>query len=287
MRPGIPPSAALQRALVGGLAILALGGARGLTAQPAPVASTTMTTMTPMTSMTSVAAEALPHIMPGERFSYLVRSSRFGTIGKGTMGVEGPTDVRGTPAYLLRFAFSTRVGPVRVVNETESWVDAADGALLRFHKHERHPLSSQDEAVELFPAERRWENASGASGTLLTALPLDELSYIYFIRSLPLTPGAVYEVERHFDAARNPSVVRVVSRDTVTTSAGVFPTIVVELEVRDARRYKGKGTLRFFLTDDSCRVPVLMVSTMPVVGTMTLELQSHTNGSAAVALGRP
>ena len=282
MRPGISPPAALQSALVGGLAILALGGARGLAAQSAPVSLPTMPTTT------TAAAEALPHIMPGEQFSYLVRSSRFGTIGKGTMGVEGLTDVRGTPAYLLRFAFSTRVGPVRVVNQTESWVDAADGALLRFHKHERHPLSSQDEAVELFPAERRWEDASGVSGTLPTALPLDELSFIYFIRSLPLTPGAVYQVERHFDEARNPSVVRVVGRDTVTTSAGVFPTIVVELDVRDARRYQSsKGTLRFFLTDDSCRVPVLMVSTMPVVGTMTLELQSRTPGNAAVALGPP
>lgn len=272
------PTSLPPLALVGGLTILALAGATGAAAQASR----------PTPEPTAVEAAAdLPHIMPGEQFSYLVRSSRFGAVGKGFMRVEGPVDVRGTPAYLLRFAFSTRVGPVRVVNETESWVDSADGAVLRFHKHERHPLSSQDESVDLFPAERRWENSEGASGTSPSALPLDELSFIYFIRSLPLTPDAVYRVDRHFDAARNPTVVRVMGRSKVTTAAGVFRTVEVEMRVKDAGRYQGEGTLRFYLTDDECHVPVLMVSTMPVVGTMTLELQSHTQGSAAVAIGPP
>lgn len=279
MRHGFSTSASRHHSLAGALTLLCLGGAwKGAAAQaalPAPEPTA------------AVAAADVPHIMPGEEFAYRVRSSRFGYIGQGIMRVEGPVDVRGAQAYLLRFAFSTRVGPVRVVNETESWIDASDGATLRFHKHERHPLSSQDESVELFPSERRWESASGAGGPLSSALPLDELSFIYFIRSLPLTPGAVYQVDRHFDAARNPSVVSVVGRDTVTTAAGVFPTIVVELRVKDPRRYQGEGTLRFFLTDDHCRVPVLMVSTMPMVGTMRLELQSRLRGAAAVALGPP
>lgn len=277
MRPAVPNFAVPPRPILGALAMIALAGSTTVAAQQPPGAA----------AMTAEVAAAPPHVMPGEEFTYLVRSSRFGTIGKGTMEVGGLVEVRGIPAYMLRFAFRTRVGPVRVVNETESWVDAADGALLRFHKHESHPLSSHDEAVELFPDEHRWENAAGETGRTPTGLPLDELSFIYFIRSLPLAPGAVYRVDRHFDAARNPSMVSVIGRDTLTTAAGVFPTIVVEVRVKDPRRYQGEGTLRFFLSDDSCRVPVRMVSTMPMAGTMTLELQSRLRGGDAVAARRP
>jgi hypothetical protein len=216
-------------------------------------------------------------VVPGERLTYVVRVSKLGTVGRGSMVVEGPTDVRGTATYLLRFAFHTRVGPVKVVNETESWLDATSGAVLRFRKHERSPLSRHDESVELYPAEHRWEGADGAAGESPSAQPMDELSFIYLIRTLPLAVDSTYELVRHFDAARNPVVIHVVGRDTITTPAGSFPTIVVEMRVKDQRRYRGQGTLRFYLTDDDRRVPVRMESTMPVVGAVALELESRTH----------
>ena len=216
-------------------------------------------------------------VTPGERLTYVVRVAKLGTVGRGSMVVEGPTDVRGTPTYLLRFAFHTRVGPVKVVNETESWLDVTSGAVLRFRKHERSPLSRHDESVELYPAEQRWEGADGSAGESPSAQPMDELSFIYLVRTLPLVPDSTYELTRHFDAARNPVVIHVVGRDTITTRAGRFATIVVEMRVKDERRYRGQGTLRFHLTDDERRVPVRMESTMPLVGAVALELESRTH----------
>lgn len=210
-----------------------------------------------------------------ERLTYEVSVSRFGTIGHGSMTAGGPVVVRGTPTWALRFEFEARVGPVRVVNRTESWFDAAGGAALRFHKHEKHPLSTHDETVELFPATQRWEAADGTSGSSATSKPLDELSYIYVLRSLPLLVDSTYTLNRHFDDARNPTVIRVVGRETITTPAGSYGTLIVEMHVKDARRYKGDGVLRFWLSDDGDRIPVRMESKMPMVGSAVLTLESR------------
>jgi hypothetical protein len=231
-------------------------------------------------------APAEPHYA-NERLTYRVSVSRFGTIGHGSMTAGGPVDVRGTSAYVLRFEFETKVGPVKVVNRSESWFDADGGASLRFHKHEKHPLSTHDESVEIFPAERRWEAADGTRGDSPTDMPLDELSYIYLLRTMPLEVDSTYRLNRHFDAGRNPTTLRVLRRDTVTTPAGTFPTIVVEMRVKDNRRYKGEGVLRFWLSDDVHRVPVRMESKMPVVGSAVLTLESRVGIAGRIMAGVP
>jgi len=255
-------------------------GARGRLVVGTAVLLRTGTAGTAATAAAQATGE--PHFA-NERLTYRVSVSKFGTIGRGSMTAGGPVDVRGTMTWALRFEFQTRVGPVKVVNRTESWFDAQRGASLRFHKHEKHPLSTHDESVELFPAERRWEAADGASGESPTDMPLDELSYIYVLRTLPLEVDSTYQLNRHFDAARNPTVIRVLRRDTVQTPAGTFPTIVVEMRVKDTRRYKGDGVLRFWFSDDDCRVPVRMESSLPIVGSAVLTLESRVHIAGHIA----
>ena len=231
-------------------------------------------------------APAEPHYA-NERLTYQVSVSKFGKIGRGSMTAGGPVDVRGTCVYVLRFEFQTRVGPVKVVNRSESWFDAARGASLRFHKHEKSPLSTHDETIEIYPAEWRWQGADGSSGESPTSDPLDELSYIYVLRTLPLEVDSTYRLNRHFDAARNPTTLHVVRRDTLTTPAGTFPTLLVEMRVRDARRYRGEGVLRFWLSDDALRVPVRMESKLPIVGSAVLTLESRTRIAGQIAVPAP
>lgn len=225
----------------------------------------------------------------GERLTFRTRVARFGNVGGGTMWIEGPADVRGQAAYRLRFDVEARVGMVRVVNRTESWLDAHDPRrlrALRFHKHERQPLSRHDQRVELYPDERRWDAADGSAGTTATDAPLDELSYLYFIRTLPLAVDSVYRLDRHFEAERNPTTVRAVGREPVVTPAGTFRTLLVEMRVRDARRYKGEGVLWINLTDDACRIPVRIQSRLPVVGAAVLTLETHNHAPGEAAHGR-
>ena len=234
--------------------------------------------MTVMATGAGAGAQA-PDPLPfgvGERLTYRARAARMGVTGRGSMWVEGPVTVRGRHVYLLRFDFRAGLGPVKAVDETESWLDPVAMASLRFHKHERHPLSKHSERIELFPEQRRWEAEDGRSGGSPTDAPLDELSFMYFIRTLPLAAESTYRFDRHFEAGRNPASVRVIRRETVKTEAGEFRTILVELRVKDPRRYRGEGVIKINLSDDARRIPVRIESTMPIVGNAVLALESYT-----------
>jgi hypothetical protein len=248
----------------------------------------------------SVGAQAIPataeargqeaHALPfsvGERLTYRVRLARFGGKGAAEFRVDGPVDVRGTPTYLLRSTVETSVGLVKVVNRSESWLDPRRMASHRFRKRERTLASSHSETVEMFPASRRWESGDGGSGETLSDAPLDELSFIYFLRTVPLAADSTYRFDRHFDASRNPTTVRVLGRETVTTAAGTFATVAIEMRVMDAGRYHGEGVIRINLTDDHCRIPVRIQSTVPVAGAAVLTLESRTPAAGQVAVVVP
>jgi hypothetical protein len=212
---------------------------------------------------------------PGERLTYTVRTSRFGGSGKATMWVEGPTAVRGEEAWPLRFDFSARVGPVKAEDRTASWFDVRRLASLRFLKHERHPLSRHDDEVELFPETRRWSAKDGSTGESPTDAPLDELSFMYFLRTLPIGSEADWRFARHYAADRNPTLVRMLKREEVETGAGRYRTVLLEMRVKNPRIYKGEGVIRINLTDDACRIPVRIESQMPVIGAAVMLLESH------------
>jgi len=222
-----------------------------------------------------------PPFSVGEKLSYEVRVSNGNKVGSATMWVEGPVDVRGTSTYLLRFDSRIRYLLVPASSRSSSWFDPVHGRSLRFLKHERNPLSHHDETVDLYPDERRWKSAEGDSGRSLTNTPLDELSFMYFIRTLPMTPGATYTFDRHFDAARNPTVVKVIRREVIPTPMGEMHVIRLEMRVRDPRHYEGEGVIRIHLTDDACRVPARIESTMPVIGTAILTIDSEKAGCPA------
>lgn len=223
----------------------------------------------------------------GERLEYGVRLGAVGMSGRGAMWVEGPEDVRGTETYVLHFGFRARVGPVKVADATQSWLDPRRMASLRFVKRERHPFSNSDLDVALYPEERRWVSADGTTGESITNAPLDELSFIYFLRTVPLAADSVYRFDRHFDAARNPTVVRVLRRETLKTSAGIFETVLIEMRVKDPERYQGEGVIRIHFTDDARRLPVRIESAIPRAGTAVLTLISLPSASLSLPAGAP
>jgi len=210
----------------------------------------------------------------GERLEYQVSVGRMGNIGKGAMWVDGLADVRGCQTMVLRFELEAGKGPVRGSDKTRSWLDPQRMAALRFEKTERHPLSRHSESAELFPETRLWVEAGGAAGQSPSGAPLDELSFIYFLRTISLAGDSVWRFDRHFDAARNPTTIRVVGRRTLETAAGSFRTVQIEMRVHDPRRYKGEGIITIDLSDDRRRLPVRIESSMPVLGRTVLTLSA-------------
>lgn len=208
----------------------------------------------------------------GEALEYQVRVARLGDVGTGRMWVEGPVIEQGVSVWRLRSEINAGKGPIRATDRTSSWLDPLRFAIVRFEKQERHVLSNSAEHVTVDRAAHRWTDSEGPAGALGSDRPLDELSFLYFLRTLPLDRDTVLRFDRHFDASRNPTVVRVRGEETLTTPAGIFRTRVVEMEVRDPKRYKGAGTIRLHLNVDACRIPIRIESRMPVLGTTTLTL---------------
>jgi hypothetical protein len=211
---------------------------------------------------------------PGERLSFEGKV-RSGVSGGGTLWVEGPVELRGTTTWLLHSDMEGRVGPLRATDQSASWLDPVRMTALRYTSRERHIFSKHDDAVDIFPGEKRWSAASGAEGVIEGSTPLDELSFLYYLRTLPLDSDTALTMARHYDVARNPTVVTVLRREEIEVPAGRFRAIVVEMRVRDARRYRGEGTIRVYMSDDPCRLILRLESTVPDAGSATLSLQAY------------
>ena len=246
--------------------IVTLAAASTVDAQPSPAESL------PIVSA-PVATPSWRPYTAGEELVYRANLGKLRGRGRAVMRVDGPVEVRGRGAYVLRFELEGRVVGLKVEDRTQSWVDTATFAALRYTKRERSPLSSTDEAVELLLDRGQWVSARD-SGVLASPEPLDELSFMYFIRTLPLADGDAYVFERHYDQTRNPTRVTVLGRERITVPAGEFAAIVVEMRVKDPRRYDGEGLVRIHLTDDDRRVPLRIASRMRGAGTTILSLQS-------------
>ena len=209
----------------------------------------------------------------GETLQYVARAPH-GLKGKATMVVDGSETVRGVPTMVLRFDFSTRVGFVTIADHTTSWLDPVRFAAQRYDKQEVRFMSRHREHVELEPESSDWTEADGLKGKSPTTDPLDELSFIYWLRTLSLPADSSITLERHFDPARNPTVIRSLGRGHVETPMGTFATREVEMRVRDTRNYKGEGVIRFSFSDDACRRPVRIESTIPDAGRVVMTLES-------------
>jgi hypothetical protein len=198
---------------------------------------------------------------PGETLEYSVAFGPFRAQGAGLLRVEGPSCRADEPSVLLRFDIEAVIAGQRVSHHARSWLSTGRFASLAYEMNEESPLGR---------GATRWESPAGAAA----GLPLDELSFIYLLRTLSLPEDGILRLNRHYDAARNPVLVRVVRRE-VTVLAGVpVRTVLVELRVRDPKRFRGgEGVLRIHFTDDVARIPVRLQLPSPMGPELVLELR--------------
>lgn len=230
-------------------------------------------------------AVAVP-FQPGESLEYRVSSSRFGTVGAGSMTVSGPVRIRDRSTFLLTMELRGKVAFFDFEDVTRSWFDPGSMASLRYTKAEDHPFGEVSEEVEVYPEEGRWTDGDGREGSLITKRPLDELSMIYLLRTLELGTSSKVTLSRHFDPERNPVRIAYLGIEEVSVPAGTFDARVYEMTVRDERRFGAEGKrIRIHLTDDPARLPLRIESGAPGLGNAVLELEyAHT--AARLAEGR-
>lgn len=209
---------------------------------------------------------------PGEHLTYQVKLGIF-SVGEGHMSVVGLDTIRGHTTYHVQMGIEGGIPLARVDDTFESWIDTRTLASRRFVQDVREVRYERFRQFEFFPEEQRYERADVEdSGPLPTNLPLDDISFVYFVRTIPLVVGETYTYHRYFKEDGNPVVLKVVRKDQVTVPAGTFNTIVVKPIIQTTGLFGEGGEAELHFTDDSRRILVMMHSKVPVMGSLSLHL---------------
>ncbi len=217
--------------------------------------------------------------------------------GQATLESLGVIQLNGERVYhLVTTANSTpQLSKIfRVDDRTESFLALDPMRALRFEKHlreGRYRHSSRTEfdhekGIATFryldfskvPREiTRVEEAERHGKYLSQEFPLnpgalDELSVLYYVRTLPLAAGTTV-MARVFAGKKNWDLeVRVLGRETLQTVLGPRSTVVMEPLLKFEGIFQRKGRMIVWITDDAERVPVLMKSEVKIgsfVATLT------------------
>lgn len=233
---------------------------------PAPTANATLPS----------GAAAVPWTV-GERLRYDVK---FGFIkaGSGEMTVVGVETVRGRPAWHGRFTVHGGYLALRVDDVLETWMDATTLSSLRFVQDFSEIGRERQKTFDIFPEKSTFIQV-GKGEKPSVAQPLDDGSFLYFIRTVPLTLGKTYEFHRYFIPDRNPVKIRVLRRETIKVPAGTFDCIVIQPIIKTKGIFSENGEAEIWLTDDARRIMVQMKSKLPF-GSLNLYLRTATDGAA-------
>jgi len=126
---------------------------------------------------------------------------------------------------------------------------------------------------DLFPEQRFWIR-NGRDSAETVADPLDDASFFFFARTLPLGNDESYSFPRYFIADRNPVTIRVLGRQNIRVPAGRFPAVAVRPIFKSGGMFSQGGEAIIWFSDDSLRLP-LRIRTSMVVGTLDISLRSR------------
>lgn len=214
----------------------------------------------------------------GETAIYEVR---FGAVRVGTAStsVEGIEDVRGIPAWHTVFRLKAGTFFYRVDDVFESWIDRSSFSSLRFYQTQEEGLNDRRKRYEIYPDRGMYVEMDKKPPRQHPGVkdPLDDGSFLFFIRTVPLEVGNIYESNRYFRPERNPVRVRVVRKETVDVQAGTFNCIVVQPVIKTSGIFSENGQAEVWLSDDPGHI-VVQVKSRLSFGSISLYLKSYKPG---------
>jgi hypothetical protein len=212
-----------------------------------------------------------------ERLEYDVR---FGAlhVGGGSMEVEGIQDVRGRETWHTVFTVKGGTFFYRVNDRYESWIDTRTGNSLRFRQDLNEGSRDVERNFEIFP-ERAVFTENGGPEEPSVSNPLDDGSFLYFLRTIPLTVGETYTFDRYFRPDRNPVTIKVLRRERIRVAAGEFDAIVVQPIIKSKGIFSENGHAEVWLSDDENHMMLQMKSGLKI-GSLNLYLKSYRPATA-------
>lgn len=221
------------------------------------------------------AADEVP-FGPGERLTFDVR---FGPVrvGSAAMEVRDFTAIRGRRAYHTQFTLRGGTFFYKVNDVLQSWIDTETLSSLRFVQDLEQGSRERERRFEIYPDRRVFVETSSENPIEQESVdnPLDDASFLYFIRTVPLTVGEQYEFNRYFRPDRNPVTIRVLRRERVDVPAGTFDAVVLRPIIKSRGIFAEGGQAEVWISDDERRL-VLQIKSRLSFGSISLHMRSYT-----------
>lgn len=222
----------------------------------------------------------------GERMDYSVTWEGI-RLGSGSLTVESIDTVQSRAAY--RVALEMAGGPpfYRVEDRIVSWIEPSPFASLQFAQKQKEGNYRRDRKIVLDVESLTYTRYDRKDGEYVRSVEeadvpippgaLDEISYLYMVRLLPLEVGQRYEFDRYFKEDGNPATVEVIRREEIRVPAGRFQTIVLRPEIATDGLFGEGGKAEVYLTDDERRIPVRLKTSL-IVGSGNMYLTDYESG---------
>ena len=212
----------------------------------------------------------------GERMRYQAKFGLF-NVGQATMEVAGIDTLRGVEAVRFRFHIVGGALWYHLDQLMESWVGRADFHSLRFRQDTEERGKQRLREYEIFPDSGFFREVGRDTTFATIPDPLDDASFLFWIRTVPLEVGKRYEYHRYFRPDRNPVIIEVLGRERVSVAGQRWQAIVVRPIIPKGRGiFAEKADARMWLSDDDRRIMLALVSTFSF-GTVTLKLKEYSH----------
>jgi hypothetical protein len=208
----------------------------------------------------------------------MVYKASFGVFPAGTarMRVDGIETVRDRQAYHLVFTIDGGIPGFRIHDRYDSWVDVETLSSLRHRQEISEGRYTRNTTYEIYPERAQYQKNDEPMQQSVDN-PLDDGSFVYAVRTIPLQVGETARLDRYFRPDRNPVTLTGLRTESVRVGAGTFDAIVVSPSIKANGLFSENGNAEIWFTDDERRLPVKIKSKFAKVS-LTFAMQKYTPG---------
>lgn len=261
----------MKSAILARIALVAIAAATTASAQD-PV---TATMATPSFVVVNGVKRAKVPFGAGERLEYDVKFGKL-RVGNAHMEVVALDNLRGRPAWHTAFWVQGGNFLYRVDDVYESWMDAESLSSLRFVQDLEEGGKDTERRFEIYPERAIFIQTSNKPATEEPSVgqPLDDGSFLYFVRTIPLVVGQTYDFNRYFRPDRNPVRIRVLRKERIKVPAGTFNALVIQPVIKTKGIFSENGHAEIWLSDDDRHIMLQLKSKLSF-GSLNLYLKSY------------
>ncbi len=220
----------------------------------------------------------------GEKLFYTVAVGG-AKVGNANMEIVGIDTLQDHPTFHSVFTVDGGFLMFKVHDVLESWFDTSTLSSRRFIQRIHEVNYKTERYYDIWP-ERSKLQQRGYPEMESVENPLDDGSFLYFVRTVPLEVGKTYTFNRYFRPDRNPVIVKVLRKERVTVAAGTFDAIVIQPIIKSQGLFAEGGDALMWLSDDPRHILVQFKAKVPVLRTLDLYLQSYQPPTSETAAGR-